>query len=223
MITSADEARRRAQQGTAAQRLVNELAVQPLTEASARGESSAKVSLEAVTLPGASALRGRIGDLSLIEALEKDGQALLGTALRKFGALGFRVSSYLEVENARDAHAPGRKPSGARFDHVVLDYGAAAEAAGRAALLDGVTLAPAFHWRQRAESAGMVQRMETTALALISSAAARGGLECRVGWRDLSGASINAAQLGRVAEALRGRGFQTAPVDAGTGLLIRWS
>jgi hypothetical protein len=115
------------------------------------------------------------------------------------------------------------KPRFARFDHVVLDYGAAVEPTGRAALLAGVTLAPAFHWRQRAESAGAVQRMETTALVLIGTAAARGGLECRVGWRDLSSASINAAQLGRVAEALRGRGFQAAPVDAGTGLLIRWS
>ena len=70
MVTSAEEARRRAQHGAAAQRLVNETAVQPLTEASARGEVSVKLAFVAIALPPLPALRGRTGDLPLIELLE---------------------------------------------------------------------------------------------------------------------------------------------------------
>ena len=123
-----------------------------------------------------------------------------------------------------DADSVVDKVRSARFDHLVLNYAAAQETDGRGklAMLDGVTLQPAHHWRLRAESAGIVQKMESTALALIDESAARGDLECRIGWRALSRAPLNAPQLAQLAEALRGRGFQTEPADAGTGLRVRW-
>ena len=224
MVTSAEEARRRAQHGAAAQRLVNETAVQPLTEASARGEVSVKLAFDAIALPPLPALRGRTGDLPLIELLEKNGHTLMGNALRKFSALGFRLSSYIELDMESDAESVVDKVRRARFDHLVLNYAAAQEmdGRGRVAILDGVTLQPAYHWRQRAESAGSVQKMESAALSMIDASAARGDLVCRIGWRDLSRAPLNAPQLAQLAEALRGRGFQTEPADAGTGLRVRW-
>ena len=224
MVISAEEARRRAQQGAAAQRLVNQTAVQPLTEASARGEYSARIVFEPIALPPQPALRGRIGDLPLIELLEKNGHALMGNALRKFSALGFRMSSYIELEMQPEAGAVVDKVRSARFDHLVLNYAAAPDTDGRGklAMLDGVTLPPACHWRQRAEGTAIVLKLETTALALIDTSAARGDLDCRIGWRDLSRAPLDAPQLGRLAEALRGRGFHTEPADAGTGLRVRW-
>ena len=74
------------QQGAAAQRLVNQTAVQPLTEASSRGECTARITVEPIALPPQPALRGRIGDQPLIQLLEKHGHALLGR--RQFGGEG---------------------------------------------------------------------------------------------------------------------------------------
>jgi hypothetical protein len=224
MLNTANEARQRAQQGAAAQRLVNELVPNALTAACERGETSARVELDPIKLKPAPGRLGRLGGTSVCEALDESGQPTLALACRKFIALGFNLSSSVSVETQSDEQAVVDRVDQVSLSHLVLDFAAApnAPAVNSNPILHGVSLPHAAHWRAQAEVQIVVKRMEHAALSLIDVVASRGEMWRRIGWRDLTNAPLNADQFERLATRLRERGFQLTLVDAGTALRVSW-
>jgi hypothetical protein len=224
MVQNAQEARRRAEQAGAIQRLLKELIPAALIAACDRGESSVRIAVEPVKLkPGAGKL-GRMRSSAISDALDEVGQGLLATVVRKLLALGFDVSTAVNVEMQADADAVVDKARSITLDHLMLDYAAAAElsAGARNPLLEGVQLPPAVSWRARAQAVQAFRKFEQSALTLIEMASSRGERACHIRWRDLDKGPFRREAMDRIAESLRGRGFRIEVMEAGTALRALW-
>ncbi len=224
MVDSANDARRIAALAGAALRLVNETAAAGLIAAADRGETSARLAIEPVRIPVAIGRTGRLYDQGLIDALEHAGADWLARACRIFIALGFSLGAAPEVEREADIDRVTDVVRSIRIDHLELGFAMAQDLprAVPALLLQAVALPAAHHWRARAEAARLVAQVERKALALIASQAERGADSCRLSWREIAGAAVNAEQVQRVCEALRARGFVVDTVDAGGTLRVSW-
>lgn len=224
MLNSAQEARQRAQQGAAAQRLVNELAPNALIAASGRGETVVRVDLDPILLKPAAGRLGRINDQALCEALDDSGHPTMAIACRKLIALGFSLSSALNADMQTDEKSVVDRVQRLHMDHLILDYSTAQFAPARNTnpILQGVSLKHAAHWRAEAQVQIALKHMEASALGLIDAAASRGQLYCRLAWRDLSKATLQPEQFERLATQLRGRGFQIELIEAATAFRVSW-
>ena len=171
MLNSAQEARHRAQQGAAAQRLVNELVPSALVAGSARGETVVRVDLDPIPLKPAAGRLGRINDQALCEALDESGHPTMAIACRKLIALGFSLSSALNADMQTDQRSVVDRVQRLQMDHLILDYSSAQFAPARTSnpLLQGVSLKHAGHWRAEAQVQIALKQMEASALALIDS------------------------------------------------------
>jgi hypothetical protein len=224
MLESAEQARKRADLAAAALRLVNEAAAAPLIAAADRGQTSVLLPIEAIDIPVAARLSGRLYDDVLIDALEHAGEAHLARACRIFAALGFSLSATPEVEREEDIDRVSDVVRRLRIAQIELGF-ATAQEGGRgtqAQLLQAVALPAAHLWRARADSARLLEQHERKALAVISEHAERGADSCRLAWRELSSAALNSEHLQRLAAALRGRGFRVEIIDAGSTLRLHW-
>jgi len=224
MLNSAEEARRRAQLGAAAQRLINDQVPAALAAHSARGETVARVDLDPIPLKPAAGRLGRINDHVLCDALEESGQPMLALACKKLMALAFELSTALKSDVETDEHAVVDRVTNLHMDHLMLDYSRAAHAPLKNSnpILQGVSLKHAAYWRAEAEIRIVLKRMEHSALALIDMAASRGVMSTRVGWRDLNKAELNPEYFDRTARQLRERGFHIELIEAGTALRVSW-
>ena len=224
MLESAEQARKRAVLAAAALRLVNEAAAAPLIAAADRGETSVQIPIEAIDIPIAAMLTGRLYDDVLIEVLEHAGEAHLARACRIFDALGFSLSATPEVERQEDIDRVSDVVHRIRIAQIEVGFATAQEGgrAAKAQLLQAVALPAAHLWRARAESARLLEQHERKALAVISEHAERVAESCRLAWRELSPGPLNGEHLQRLAEALRGRGFRVETIDAGSTLRLNW-
>lgn len=223
MVESADEARKRAAIAAAAQKLVNDAAAL-LAAAADRGETAVPMAVGPIDIPLAKRLAGRLHDAVLIEALDNAGEASLARACRTLAALGFALSAAPIVEREEDVDRVADIVRRIRITCIELGFAAAQEGGRGAAaqMLPAVALPPAHLWRARAESARLLRQYERKALAVIGEHAERGGDNCRIAWRELSAAPVNAELFRRLADALQGRGFRVETVDAGTTLRLIW-
>lgn len=223
MIDSADEARRITALAAAALRLVNETAAEELIAAADRGETRARMACERVDLPVGTGPVGRLYGSGLIEALERADEAALARACRIFEALGFSVATVPEVEYETDTDRVADVVRSARIAYLELNYDTAQESSAQAPqILNAVALPAAHLWRSRAESARRVAQYERKALAAIAAQAERGADSCRLSWREIAAGEVNADQLRRLGDALRGRGFRVETVDSGDTLRVHW-
>src|SRR5262245_23578118 len=168
MLNSAEEARLRAQRGAAAQRLINDEVPAALAAHSQRGETVARIDLDALPLKTAAGRLGRISDQLLCEALEDSGHPMLALTCKKLMALGFSLSTALQADVERDERGVVDRVTNLRMDHLVLNYSTAAHAPLKNTnpILQGVSLKHAAHWRADAEVVIVLKRMEHSALAL---------------------------------------------------------
>ena len=224
MLNSAEEARKRAQQSVAAQRLVNELVPNALAAGSRRGETVVRVDLDPLPLKPAPGRLGRINDQALCEALDESGHPTIAIACRKLIALGFSLSSALKADMHADQRSVVDRVQRLQMDHLTLDYSNAQFAPAKSSnpLLQGVSLKHAAHWRAEAQVQIALKQMENSALALIDVAASRGQVWCRLAWRDLSKATLQPEQFERLAAQLRERGFQIELIEASTAFRVSW-
>jgi len=221
MVDSADEARRVAAISAAALRLVNEQAAECLIAAADRGETRARLELDAVRIPFAAGPVGRLHDRALIDALEGGGERVLARACRIVAALGFAVATVPDSagrEEATDAAGD------IGITHVELGFATAEETKSAAAppLLQAVRLPAAHLWRARAETARRIEGCERKALALIAEQAERGNASCRLPWRSFAAGPPDTRLLQRLTERLRGRGFGVEPVEHAAELHVQW-
>ena len=224
MLNSAQEARLRAQQGAAAQRLVNELVPNALVAGSGLGQTVVRVDLDPIPLKPAVGRLGRISDQALCEALDESGHPTMAIACRKLMALGFSLSSMLNADMQTNEGSVVDRVQHLRMDHLVLDYSTAQFAPAKSSnpILQGVSLKHAAHWRAEAQVQIALKQLEAAALALIDVAASRGQMYCRLAWRDLSKATLQSEQFERLATHLRGRGFQIELIEAATAFRVSW-
>lgn len=224
MLNSAEEARRRAQYGAAALRLINDQVPSALISQSKKGEVVARVDLDPLPIKPAAGRLGRLGDAVLCDALEESGHPMMALACKKLIALGFSISSTLKSDVESDERAAVDRISNLHMDHLVLDYSSAQHAPLKSTnpLLQGVSLKHAAHWRADAEIELILKRMQHSALALIDMAASRGEMSTRIGWRDISKAELNADFMERILKHLGEKGFVVEKVDAGTALRVSW-
>lgn len=224
MLNSAEEARRRAQTGAAAHRLINDQVPAALAAHSARGETVASVDLDPIPLKPAAGRLGRINDHVLCEAVDESGHPMLALACKKLMALGFELSTAVKSDVETDERAVVDRVTNLHMDHLTLNYSRATHAPLKNTnpILQGVSLKHAAHWRADAEVRIVLKRMEVSALALIDLAASRGVMSTRVGWRDLNKAELNPEHFDRTAKELRERGFHVELIEAGTALRVSW-
>ncbi len=224
MLNSAQEARRRAQYGVAALRLINEQVPLALLTQSKKGEVIARVDLDPLPIKPAAGRLGRLNDAVLCDALEDSGHPMMALACKKLIALGFTISSTLKSDVESDERAAVDRVTNLQMDHVVLDYASAQHAPLKSTnpLLQGVSLKHAAHWRADAEIELILKRMQHSALALIDMAASRGDLSTRIGWRDISKAELNTDFMERILKHLSEKGFMVEKIDAGTALRVSW-
>jgi hypothetical protein len=224
MIDSADEARRITALAAAALRLVNEQAAEQLIAAADRGETRARIAIEPVQIRVGAGPAGRLYDQGLIESLERSNEAWLARACRIFEALGFAVATVPDVEREEDVDRVTDVVRSIRITYLDLSYDVAQETSSATPpqLLKAVALPAAYLWRSRAEAARRVAQYERKALAAIATQAERGADSCRLSWRELAAGDVNAEQLQRLADALRGRGFRVETVDSADTLRVHW-
>jgi hypothetical protein len=225
MLTSADQARQRADKAAALLRLVNELPAAPLIKASDAGETSARIDFNPIRLPASGAARGRLYDDKLVEFLEHHQVEVLAQGCRRFIALGFAVSSALQDEDPAQADNLYSNSQHVILSHLVLDYSRAAPSATRdlgttGIQAKGIALPAAHHWRGRAESAHAIRQHEARALARIAEHAEQGASRCLVSWKELTRDGLQPDKLVRLADMLRGRGFEVEVSES--TLRIRW-
>jgi hypothetical protein len=223
MVDSANDARAAASAAATALRLVNELAAERLIAAVDRGETRARLDVDAVAVAHGSGRIGRLYDDKLVDILDAAGARALARACRIFSALNFAVATVPEVDRA-GGDGPIERVSGIRITHLELGFATAPEVvrAAGAVLLQAVALPAAHLWRARAEAARRIEAYERTALALIAEHADRGEPACRLGWRAFGAGPSDAVQLRRLAERLRGRGFSVELIDTSATLHVAW-
>jgi hypothetical protein len=224
MVDSALEARTAAAAAAAALRLVNEVAAEHLIAAVERGETRARLRVDAVSLPQASGRVGRLYDDKLLDALDEAGSRALARACRIFEALGFHVSTAPEVDSTHEEDRVVERVTAIRITSLELGFATAALVSRSSAepLLRGVALPAAYLWRARAEAARRIEAYERKALAAIAERAERGEVSCRLGWRLFGSGRPEARQLQQLAERLGGRGFRVEVIDASAALHVTW-
>lgn len=224
MLNSAEEARRRAQYGAAALRLINDQVPSALAACSQKGDTVARVDLDPLPIKPAAGRIGRINDAALCDALEDSGHPMMALACKKLIALGFSINSALKSDVETDERAAVDRITNLHMDHLVLDFSSAQHAPVKSTnpLLQGVSLKHAAHWRADAEVQMILKRMQHSALALIDMAASRGVLSTRIGWRDISKAELNPDFMDKILKHLIEKGFVVEKIDAGTALRVSW-
>ena len=224
MVDSALEARNAATAAAAALRLVNQVAAESLIAAVDRGETRARVPVEAVSVSHASGRVGRLYDEKLVDVIDDTGERGLARACRIFAALGFHVATAPEVVSRDDDDRVVENVTSIRITHLELGFATATDLMRSSAepLLRAVALPAAYLWRARAEAARRIETYERRALATIAERANRGDISCRLGWRMFGSGPPDGRQLKELAERLGGRGFRVELIDASAALHVAW-
>lgn len=224
MVENANEARQRAAVVKGANQLVNEAAAEPLIAAVEQGEMSAAVPTARFDLVPAAGLMGHIYDTGLADALDAAGHSATALGVRKLVALGFSVASTVrEIEPPDEVDIAAKRTI--YIEGLRLGFATAEELDPQRlaiALLRGVVLPPAHHWRRRAAATQTVRKVEKQVLSLIAVEIERGASRCRIDSRKLGEGSLPPEIAERLIAALRTRGFEAQVGSKGTQLTVRW-